>query len=258
MQTQRDKIIVSLLDADIYRRDVELFQTGSWLNDACINYCFRRLELRFPSFFLFMDPSIVSFLRLQCEECEDWEELANALVLPTRKWLLVPVNDNEAFDGVSSHWSLLLMYVPNGKLLHFDSNGCYNHNAAVATAEKLFFLLQRTDVPHVVRAVPSPQQNNNCDCGVFVLLTSEWLANEIVTTTTTIDTSSSPHVNSEFSMGESSCVDEMALFRNVADLCGRLATVITPASAEAFRQEMYTSIVRSRVSENSFQVDRKL
>ena len=254
MQTQREKAIVSLLDADIYRRDVELLQSGSWLNDAVINYCFRRLELKFPSYFLFMDPSVVSFLRLQCEECEDWDELANALVITSRKWLFVPVNDNDAFDGVSSHWSLLLFFTPTGKCFHFDSHGCYNHAAAVATAEKLFFLLQRTDVPHVERVVPSPQQNNNCDCGVYLLLTAEWLANEIVTATTIINSSND---NSEFPVGDF-CVDEITLFHNVADLCGRLATAVNPESAEAFRQDMYTSIVRSRVSEKSFEVDRKL
>lgn len=244
----REKFIVSLLDADIYRRDVELLQSGQWLNDAVINYCFRRLELRFPSFFLFVDPSIVSFLRLQCEECEEWDELANALVLSSRKWLFVPVNDNEAFDGISSHWSLLLLYVPNGKILHFDSFGCYNHNAAIRTAEKLFFLLKRSDVPQVERAIPSPQQNNNCDCGVYLLKTAEWIANEIVTINNT---------NSN-SMETPSFVEELALFQNVADLCGRLAIAVNPGSAEAFRQDTYTSIVRSRISEETFIVDRKL
>ena len=255
---EREKIIVSLLDADIYRRDVELLQTGQWLNDAVINYCLRRLELRFPSFLLFMDPSIVSFLRLQCEECEEWDELANALLLPSRKWLIVPVNDNEAFDGVSSHWSLLVLYVPNGKLLHFDSFGCYNHNAAVATAEKLFFLLKRTDIPQVERAIPSPQQNNNCDCGVFLLLTAEWLANEIITTETTTATMTNTTTSHSEGTSSSSDVEELALFQNVADLCGRLAIAVNPASAETFRQDTYTSIVRSRLSEESFIVDRKL
>ena len=52
-------------------------------------------------------------------------------------------NNADSFDTPSSHWSLLLLNIPSGKLYHFDSCGSSNHDAAILTAEKLYVLLKR-------------------------------------------------------------------------------------------------------------------
>lgn len=137
--------VTSLLGADIYVSDMELFEPGRWLNDSCINYCFRRLENGgdIPKHFLLMDPAVVSFMRLQCNEDAEFTELANGIELKDRIWLFVPVNDCSSFQEQSNHWSFLLFHTPTGKAFHFDSLGGYNYNAALLTAARILRLLQR-------------------------------------------------------------------------------------------------------------------
>ena len=138
------EIIHSLLDANIYSRDLILFRSKCWLNDSCINYCFRRLELmKTPKSILLMDPSVVSFLVIQCSSDEDYDELFVGINISSLEWIFVPVNNADSFGTPSSHWSLLLLHVSTGKLFHFDSCGLSNNDAAIFTAEKLYLLLKR-------------------------------------------------------------------------------------------------------------------
>lgn len=137
-------MIVSLLDADIYHRDLILFQSGNWLNDACINYCFRRLEIKISDeSILLLDPSVVSFLRLQCDDDEEYAELAVGTDILQKTWVFIPINDCDSFSHASTHWSLLLLHVSTGKLYHFDSSGTHNLRAAESTSIKIYKLLGR-------------------------------------------------------------------------------------------------------------------
>ncbi len=90
--------------------DAMLLKPPGWLNDSCILHLFLRMKHEIlgdnPSVLL-MDPSVISFLRLQCDTEEEIKELAEGLALRERNALLVPVNDMELFSGGSSHWSLL-------------------------------------------------------------------------------------------------------------------------------------------------------
>jgi Ulp1 family protease len=135
-------LITTLLDADIYESDLDLFRGKSWLNDSCINYCLRQLELRISNRnILLMNPSVVSFLMIQCDEEDDYRELATGIEINTREWIFVPVNNSDSFFTVSTHWSLLLVQTKTGKSYHFDSCGMHNNTAAQLTAEKIFVLL---------------------------------------------------------------------------------------------------------------------
>ena len=136
--------LFSFHDVDVYPRDARLFQTGCWLNDTCINLCFKRMDGEFSmKDILFMDPSIVSFLRIQVTDDEEYDELATGCELCSRKWLLLPINDCESFDSSSNHWSLLLCHVESGSLFHFDSNSNFNLRAANAIRGKISRLMNR-------------------------------------------------------------------------------------------------------------------
>lgn len=138
------RILANLLDANIYAYDLSLFRPGNWLNDSCINYCFRRLELQIlNNSILLMDPSVVSFLLIQCTTAEEYSELSLGIKIMERTWIFVPVNNSDAFDTPSSHWSLLLLHVSSGKFLHFDSCGTSNYRAAQTTATKMSSLIGR-------------------------------------------------------------------------------------------------------------------
>jgi Ulp1 family protease len=137
--------VASLLGADIYASDMELFESGRWLNDSCINYCFRRIEkeLQLPKHFLLMDPAVVAFMRLQCTEDSEFADLAEGIELKERIWLFVPVNDCGSFDAQSNHWSFLLFHIPTGKSYHFDSLGNFNYESAVIISSRIIRLLLR-------------------------------------------------------------------------------------------------------------------
>ena len=137
--------ITSLLGADIYQSDLELFTACRWLNDSCINYCFRRMEKDgdIPKHFLLMDPAVVAFMRLQCDNDDEFAELASGIELKDRIWLFIPVNDCSSFEALSNHWSFLLFHTPTGKSFHFDSLGGYNNNAAVSTSSRILRCLLR-------------------------------------------------------------------------------------------------------------------
>ncbi len=90
--------------------DAMLLEPPGWLNDSCILHLFLRMKHEIlgdnPSVLL-MDPTVISFLRLQCDTEEERKELAEGLALRERSTLLVPVSNMESFSGGSSHWSLL-------------------------------------------------------------------------------------------------------------------------------------------------------
>jgi Ulp1 family protease len=160
------------------RRDLILFQPGNWLNDACINYCLRRLEEKIldPSI-LFLDPAVVSFLRIQCVDDDEYAELAVGTDILQKTWVFIPLNDSDSFSHTSSHWSLLLLHVSSGKLYHFDSSGRHNQRAAESTCAKIYKLLGRVrehpNIPIMHLILNTPKQNNGNDCGVYVVLQLE-------------------------------------------------------------------------------------
>lgn len=137
-------MLTTLLDADIYESDLNLFRDKNWLNDSCINYCLRQLELKISDKnYLLMDPSVVSFLVIQCNEEEEYQEVAKGVEIATREWILVPVNNSYSFSTASTHWSLLLVQRQTGNLYHFDSCAMHNAIAAEITSKKIFQLLGR-------------------------------------------------------------------------------------------------------------------
>lgn len=198
-------VIDSFRDADLTRADLMLFSGGCWLNSSCINYAYRRIEeeleneLRQSSedaemnakrlstlqSILMMDPSVVSFLVLQCTEDDEFEEFYNGIEVYNRSWILLPVNNNESFESneSASHWSLLACHVSSGTLLHFDSSRLANNEAAKRVAKNLYRLLKRKDAPKVINVASAPQQTNGYDCGIYVILASKRIAQLILSAT---------------------------------------------------------------------------
>ncbi|KAF0689605.1 Aste57867_18962 [Aphanomyces stellatus] len=164
-------------DAQLYDRDLRLFPTNQWLNDAAINFYF---TVAFhdlcgaSSDILFMDPAVVSCMMLQCDDDEDLEDLAQGLQLREKSLLLVPINDRSTFDSQGSHWALLVYSATDG-FQFYDSSSGHNLDSAVEVARVLQRAagLPTADVHHVAS---SPQQENAFDCGMYVCMTAEWIA----------------------------------------------------------------------------------
>ncbi len=140
-------ILLSYKDVDIYRDDANCLLKANWLNDACISFAFRCIEDKmirlFKDMSILMDPSVVSFMRIQAIDDEENDELAVSLGIQHKTWLFVPVNDNDSFGNSSTHWSLLVCHIPTGHMYHFDSHAPYNWNAAIKTALRVQRLIYR-------------------------------------------------------------------------------------------------------------------
>jgi hypothetical protein len=177
-------LLVSYCDADVYPRDLGLFEEKKWLNDHCINYCFRRIEMgdqHWLNLILMVDPALISFLKLQCDDDEERAELAAGLGIDSKRWILAPVNDCDSFSAASSHWSLLLCNISTGLMVHFDSNGQYNRNAGRETASLVSQLIGKpasAPVRFIQAAVP--QQTNGYDCGMYTVMFADRLRAMII------------------------------------------------------------------------------
>lgn len=157
----------------MYPSDAELFKDRNWLNDACISYCFRRIEdeVNFKSI-IFMDPSVVSFMMLQAIDDDENDELAISLSIKLKRWIIVPINDNDSFASASTHWSLLLCNINSGFIAHFDSNNSYNFTAACKAARRIRRLLHMDEIVenNGFIQVKCSQQENGYDCGMYVVI----------------------------------------------------------------------------------------
>ena len=146
-------LVISYFDVDVYDRDVKLLQPSQWLNDTCINYCFKRLmneniddtlvvQYREHNVVL-LDPCLVSFIRLQCEDEDEFEDLRLSLNLEQKTWLFIPINDNQSFGDNSNHWSSLLCNLETRDFWYYDSlNTNPNLQSAKNFLPKLLRLLQ--------------------------------------------------------------------------------------------------------------------
>ncbi|TDH72113.1 hypothetical protein CCR75_003662 [Bremia lactucae] len=178
------KQVLNYHDVQLYESDVALFEGQKWLNDNAINFYLQYITQTIaPSDVLLIDPAVVSCLLYQCEDEEDFKELAAGLCLKSKRICLIPVSDNDRLGGESSHWSLLLYCDENFK--HFDSiSGC-NKNSARRIARSFMRLLKiigRYDGVEnnfqVKEVLDAPQQQNSYDCGMYVILLAEFLTRQ--------------------------------------------------------------------------------
>jgi len=184
-------LLFSYHDIDIYESDAKLFQGRKWLNDSCISLAFKLLAERIITnddassssssnmkkrILLFLNPMIVSFIRLQLDTQEEFEEFAASHNLYDHDWLLLPLNDSLSFEQPSTHWSLLLYHIPTGESLHFDPSAKYNSKSASHFVQTLHEFLPRTSL-QVIEVTCCPQQSNSYDCGIYTILFAESLAN---------------------------------------------------------------------------------
>ncbi|RLN63623.1 hypothetical protein BBJ29_002877 [Phytophthora kernoviae] len=164
--------VLNYHDVQLYDSDVALFSSQQWLNDNAINFYLQYLaQTRCLSDVLLMDPSVVSCLLHQCEEEDEYADLAGGLALKDKQLCLIPVSDNEALGGQSSHWSLLLFQ--DGHFRHFDSSGGHNKHSARRIAQAFEVLLRAVDrhdgdgaAEQVDDVEDAPQQQNGYDCGI--------------------------------------------------------------------------------------------
>jgi sentrin-specific protease 8 len=135
-----------------------------------------------------MDPAVVSCMMLQCDDKEDFQDLANGLQLEQKQIIFIPVNDNDHFGGGSSHWSLLIYHRDGNNYGNYDSSFGHNLNAAQNIARVFSRLLNinsetTADSSYAFESVQdAPQQHNGYDCGMYVLQIAEYFCRKWIDT----------------------------------------------------------------------------
>lgn len=131
----------SFKDVDVYPQHFEFYEPGQWLDDVCINLAYRFMEDEIEGFdsekFLLLDPTVVSFIRLQLDDQDEFDDLATSLRLGQRHWIFFPISDSQSFSSSGSHWSLLIWNYSQNTFYHADSCGSSNSSSARSLVEKI-------------------------------------------------------------------------------------------------------------------------
>ncbi|KAJ1962564.1 hypothetical protein GGI12_002583 [Dipsacomyces acuminosporus] len=183
--TNYNSRIFTYHNTSVYGGDALTLLEGRWLNDTILSLYFEYLThdiLKGDDSVLFLNPSVSHILRNENDTGNLQMILPQDICL--KELILIPINNSTQTDNHSSegtHWSLLV-YVKQAKGFHyFDSLTNRNLHHARATKDNLgtfLFGWQSQDLPISVHSCP--QQENNSDCGVFVILFVDLLARRYV------------------------------------------------------------------------------
>ena len=87
----------------------------------------------------------------------------------------------------------------------------------------LFCIPCRTDFPRIIQVTDCPQQCNGYDCGVYVLLFAEYLANQLTLYTP---------------------FNDQLKPKDLSNFCKDTSFIITASVADSFRLKVYSEIVQ--------------
>lgn len=153
---------------------------NDWLTDDSVTCYYQllssNLEMKVKT--VFLNPIIAQAIKC----LDDNNYILEGLDLSEQSYILIPVNDSPAVDkagGSGSHWSLLLYVKNKDMFLYFDSAGSMNYKHAEVIAKRLQTKLgSNPDKP--VKIISTPQQENSFDCGVYLILFTEIIAQFIL------------------------------------------------------------------------------
>uniref|UniRef100_H2YV88 Ubiquitin-like protease family profile domain-containing protein n=1 Tax=Ciona savignyi TaxID=51511 RepID=H2YV88_CIOSA len=161
-----DEIVLSYHDSLLRKSDLSLLEAGNWLNDKLIGFMFEYYQNEIfaenAEKVSFLDPDFVQLIKLLPDT--DIEGLISPLNLGTKRLIFLPINNNPDPEAGGSHWSLLVLDQDLNIFEHYDSYGDTNYLVAVEVASKFSSILKSQ-----VKKVPTPQQCNGSDCGVYVI-----------------------------------------------------------------------------------------
>ncbi len=173
-----DKTVLNFHDSLLRESDYNLLNEGQWLNDRIIAFVFEYFErvqfIEYADKVAFVSPDVVQLIKMASKE-----ELAlciEPLNLDKKELILMAVNDHTNVETAGgSHWSLVVYHRPQNRFMHFDSAGRSNVNEAVKAGKQVEpFIKPPSQV--TMMEVSAPQQNNSCDCGMYVIAVAEQIS----------------------------------------------------------------------------------
>ena len=144
------KSILEYYNSFLYPRDLFYLEDKEWLNDNCIHFIFKWFQ--FSKFsnnqhnnnsnnnnnqFLFLDPSVVSQIRLQFLDDDDIKDLHKGIQFNSKSYLFIPCNNQNSFLSHSIHWSLLVIDMISHQIYSLDSSFPFNSSNVSVLVEIL-------------------------------------------------------------------------------------------------------------------------
>ncbi|CAF4186237.1 unnamed protein product, partial [Rotaria sp. Silwood2] len=172
---ESDPILVSYHDSIVRLSNLKTLDNANWLDDNIITFAFEyvQYESKFTNdvknLFVLVTPPVVQLLKMSDDLFA--EQLLQSIDFLEKKFLILPINNNThvtVFGG--SHWSLLILSIQEKTLYHCDSMSLSNYHTAKEVQQK-FQAFFHDDVTLI--NCRSPQQKNDFDCGLYVIVIVE-------------------------------------------------------------------------------------
>ncbi|KAL1227234.1 Protein SHQ1 [Trichinella pseudospiralis] len=176
-----DPVVLTYYDVSLRQSDVELLKGRNWLNDQILSFCFEYFtQVVFPDFadsVAFIEPAVIHWIKLD----SDTDSLHEVLPWLKKSLLLIPVNDSDSAAGGGHHWSLLVYRKEQEKFEYYNSSLYSNLIGVKGLANKIFRLVhyKEENIPSAeVVEIPCAKQINYYDCGLYVIIFAEIVAQQ--------------------------------------------------------------------------------
>ncbi|EPY49231.1 NEDD8 protease Nep2 [Schizosaccharomyces cryophilus OY26] len=166
------RIWIEYYEVCLRKDDVDHFNPGYWILDTNIDFYYeilvRQVLQKQPpenqGQIYLLRPAMVFFLA----QAPDPTDIVSALppAMFNASFIFLPINDtNECGIESGSHWSLLVVSVEKGLGWYYDSMSNGNTNDCNLAIKNLSILFKKD---FRIRHMKTPQQINDCDCGLHV------------------------------------------------------------------------------------------
>ena len=128
---------------------------------------------------LFVSPSTTQLIR-KSKDNTDIKETIKDLKIYEKDWVFYPVSNNDQVSkpGGGTHWSLLVYCKLKDVYYHHDPINPMNGMHAAELIKKIASVDNRFS--HFQMDVKCPQQNNGYDCGPYIMLFANKMADNLV------------------------------------------------------------------------------
>jgi Ulp1 family protease len=168
-----EKILVTYKSCAIKQSDIDCLDDYSYLNDLIISFYYEILNEKYDTNKISLLDPAVSMSIIFDKNLEDIKDcIFNPLELDKKKFIFVPINDNEKiqYKTSGSHWVLNIIDVDNNTIYYLDSMSGNVNNSKVS--KQKFSKLFGKKFSYVY-GLEKKYQNNSFDCGMFVLSFTE-------------------------------------------------------------------------------------
>ncbi|KAI7835172.1 hypothetical protein BX661DRAFT_176229 [Kickxella alabastrina] len=174
-----DAVVLDFENAEVRTSDYESLMPEGWLTGEIINFYWTYLERREfttePSA-LFLG-TYTAYRISNAENSQVTDNISKQLSQELgshRHLILIPLNHR-------SHWSLLIYCRLTRTFYHYDSINRHNRNFAERAAGRFLRVLEpKMKDGFYFKSMQTPQQNNDHDCGIYVLAIAEELARRYI------------------------------------------------------------------------------